>query len=218
MEKGKHVAINPPVDVGRRSSGKARNDHIDTHLCCTYCTTDTQATVCRNTCKDCMEMRDITHIMTLNSQPTENETSTATITAVQVATEGQEEAEANTSPKPTSRPPKVQWSMTGPTQDPLIPKGPTRDPRTTVRPTQDPRPTTVPTHQPSSSEGPTRGPLTTPKPNTTARMKETQVFLDSGCLGSSYIREDIAHAIAKNTPHLFIPCITNVCGAFGQCE
>ena len=89
MEKGKHVAINPPVDVGRRSSGKARNDHIDTHLCCTYCTTDTQATVCRNTCKDCMEMRDITHIMTLNSQPTENETSTATITAVQVATEGQ---------------------------------------------------------------------------------------------------------------------------------
>jgi hypothetical protein len=60
------------------------------------------------------------------------------------------------------------------------------------------------------------GPTTSLTPQ--AKVSETQVFLDSGCLGSSYIREDIAHAIAKHKPHLFIPCVTNVCGAFGQCE
>ena len=60
------------------------------------------------------------------------------------------------------------------------------------------------------------GPTTTLTPQ--VKIIETEVFLDSGCLGSSYIREDVAHAIAKHKPHLFTPCITNVCGAFGQCE
>jgi hypothetical protein len=45
-----------------------------------------------------------------------------------------------------------------------------------------------------------------------------RIFLDSGCLAGNYIREDIAHKLAKGRHHIFTPCITNVCGAFGDCQ
>jgi len=51
-----------------------------------------------------------------------------------------------------------------------------------------------------------------------AKTIEAQIFLDSGAIGGSYIREDVANALAKHNPDLFQPCITNVCGAFGQCQ
>jgi hypothetical protein len=45
--------------------------------------------------------------------------------------------------------------------------------------------------------GPTTTSVVLPTITLTPQVKimETQVFLDSGCLGSSYIREDVAHAI-----------------------
>ena len=124
---------------------------IRLYLCCTRCSTNTQADTCQKHMKP---------------QPPSGR-------------------------KPTRRPTRDPWSITGPMQYPLSP------------------------------EGPTQGPLPTPgptRPSPPAHIREAQVFLDSGCLGSSYIREDIAHKIAKHKPQLFIPCITNVCGAFGQCE
>ena len=49
------------------------------------------------------------------------------------------------------------------------------------------------------------------------RSRTAQVFLDSGCLTGSYIREDLAKKL--NEKHtFFVPQITRVCGAFGGCE
>jgi hypothetical protein len=45
-----------------------------------------------------------------------------------------------------------------------------------------------------------------------------QVFLDSGCLTGSYIKEELAKRLTRNKTSYFIPCITKVCGAFGGCE
>ena len=141
---------------------------IRLYLCCTRCSTNTQADTCQK------------H---MQPQPPSS--------SAQVVTETRAEEDTNTGRKPTRRTTRDPWSITGPMQYPLSP------------------------------EGPTQGPLPTPgttRPSSPAHIRETQVFLDSGCLGNSYIREDIAHKIAKHKPQLFIPCITNVCGAFGQCE
>ena len=45
-----------------------------------------------------------------------------------------------------------------------------------------------------------------------------QNFLDSGCIAGNYIREDLATKLARKVPHYFIPAVTNVCGAFGDCQ
>jgi hypothetical protein len=45
-----------------------------------------------------------------------------------------------------------------------------------------------------------------------------QIFLDSGCIAGNYIREQLANKLARKLPHCFIPAITNVCGAFGDCQ
>ena len=44
-----------------------------------------------------------------------------------------------------------------------------------------------------------------------------QVFLDSGCLGGDYIREDVARYLIRNNVDFFEPCNSCVCGAFGTC-
>ena len=48
------------------------------------------------------------------------------------------------------------------------------------------------------------------------KSSPVRIFLDSGCLAGNYIREDIAHMLAKGHPNFFTPVITNVCGAFGE--
>ena len=45
-----------------------------------------------------------------------------------------------------------------------------------------------------------------------------QIFLDSGCIAGNYIREDVAIKLARKLPHYFTHAITNVCGAFGECQ
>jgi hypothetical protein len=50
------------------------------------------------------------------------------------------------------------------------------------------------------------------------KSSPVRIFLDSGCLAGNYIREDIAHMLAKGHPNFFTPVITNVCGAFGECQ
>ena len=50
------------------------------------------------------------------------------------------------------------------------------------------------------------------------RSRTAQVFLDSGCLTGSYIREEVARRLANARSSCFTPYITKVCGAFGGCE
>jgi hypothetical protein len=50
------------------------------------------------------------------------------------------------------------------------------------------------------------------------RSRTAQVFLDSGCLTGSYIREEVARRLANTRSNFFTPQITKVCGAFGGCE
>ena len=50
------------------------------------------------------------------------------------------------------------------------------------------------------------------------RSFTTSVFLDSGCLSGSYIKEELAKKLASHKPSYFIPQVTRVCGAFGGCE
>jgi hypothetical protein len=50
------------------------------------------------------------------------------------------------------------------------------------------------------------------------RSRTAQVFLDSGCLTGSYIREEVARRLANARSSCFTPYVTKVCGAFGGCE
>ena len=45
-----------------------------------------------------------------------------------------------------------------------------------------------------------------------------QIFLDSGSTAGNNNREDIANKLARRLPHYFTYAITNVCGAFGECQ
>ena len=50
------------------------------------------------------------------------------------------------------------------------------------------------------------------------RSRTAHVFLDSGCLTGSYIREEVARRLANTRSNFYTPHITKVCGAFGGCE
>jgi hypothetical protein len=45
-----------------------------------------------------------------------------------------------------------------------------------------------------------------------------QIFLDSSCIAGNYVREDVANKLPRKLPRYFTHAITNVCGAFGDCQ
>jgi len=52
----------------------------------------------------------------------------------------------------------------------------------------------------------------------TQSTSPAQIFLDSGCIAGNYIREDLANKLVRKLPHFYTHAITNVCGAFGECQ
>jgi hypothetical protein len=49
-------------------------------------------------------------------------------------------------------------------------------------------------------------------------ISPVRIFLDSGCLAGNYIREDIARRLVNKNHDFYTLQITNVCGAFGDCQ
>jgi hypothetical protein len=158
------------------------------HLCCLTCKIPEQKAICAVSCEDCKEIRDKEWIYNISYTPM---------------------ASLDTNPAFV-----YAIQATPPAGKAITPPGPPAVAATQEEKTAETTErTAVPTNLLTNTEERRDGGL-----RNQGKMRQTRVFLDSGCLTGSYIKEELARKLASTRSSYFIPHVTKVCGAFGGCE
>jgi hypothetical protein len=155
------------------------------HLCCLTCKIPEQRTICAVVYEDCKEIKNKKLIYISSLIPQ----------------------------RPVLTQPCFVYAIqpTPPTEEAITPPGPPAVAATQGEKTAGTTErTAAPTNLLKNTERRRDGGL-----RNQGKMRPTRVFLDSGCLTGSYIKEELARKLASTCSSYFIPHVTKVCGAFG---